>query len=82
MSADMHDLRDKVQESKQGHAICPNCGARSSIPIIYGYPSEEMLEAGKAGEIRLGGCCITDDDPDWVCSQCGHRWSEPGLTRH
>ena len=82
MSTDRHDPQDKSLALRERRAICPRCGANAGIPIIYGYPSEEMLEADKANEIRLGGCCITDDDPDRVCTQCDHRWSEPGLTRH
>ena len=82
MSTDRNDSNGKPQDTRERPAICPNCGTSAGISIIYGYPSEEMLEADKAGEIRLGGCCINGDDPARVCTQCGHRWSEPGVTRH
>jgi hypothetical protein len=59
--------------------ICPECGARAGIPIAYGYPSGNMLEKSEAGEIVLGGCVITFDQPNWSCSACHHRWRYPCL---
>jgi len=35
---------------------CPTChNAANVIPLVYGYPSEEMSEAAERGEIALGG---------------------------
>jgi hypothetical protein len=49
---------------------CPKCG-RVLIPIVYGYPGFQMLEASEAGTLRLGGCVVTGDDPLWWCEQDG-----------
>jgi hypothetical protein len=58
---------------------CPKCGAYAGIPILYGYPSSETLEAAEKGEIKLGGCIVTFDQPNWSCRSCHHRWRYPCL---
>ena len=25
-------------------------------------------------DLALGGCCVTENDPDRQCNQCGHSW--------
>lgn len=52
-------------ESPQKTKNCPACGSRRIASITYGYPifSEELEQKLEAGEITLGGCCISDDDP-------------------
>ena len=45
--------------------VCPRCGARA-IPILRGLPSLEAFEAADRGEIALGGCVVTDEDPDFT----------------
>jgi len=53
---------------------CPECGSKNYIPIIYGYPGEELLRKGEAGEAKLGGCCVGIGDPDSYCKDCGYTW--------
>jgi hypothetical protein len=57
--------------------ICPKCGAHAGIPIVYGYPDSEMLDADDAGEVVLGGCVCTFDQPEWSCRACRYRWRYP-----
>ena len=35
-----------------------------------GYPTFEMGEAADRGEIRLGGCVIGPESPDYQCLRC------------
>lgn len=50
---------------------CDRCG-RALIPIAYGYPSIEMLDAAeRGGEILLGGCIVDDGQPTSRCPACG-----------
>ncbi len=35
---------------------CPKCNSDKVIPILYGYPSGDMLKKAEMGEIKLGGC--------------------------
>jgi len=51
---------------------CPQCGSAKIANILYGLPifSPELDKSLKEGEITLGGCCISDDDPTWICTEC------------
>lgn len=53
---------------------CPVCG-RTAVPIVYGYPDEEVMEAARRGEVALGGCVIVDDQPTHQCV-AGHQWPD------
>lgn len=49
---------------------CPVCGKTDMvIPIAYGFPGPSMMEDSKKGELKLGGCLITDSDPEWYCKR-------------
>ena len=54
---------------------CSKCGG-NVYRILYGEPvccEEEYFE--RFGEhVVLGGCCITGDDPEWACSECGETF--------
>jgi len=49
---------------------CPKCGSTQVIKIIYGYPGRDLGDAEERGEIKLGGCCISDDNPTHYCKDC------------
>lgn len=49
---------------------CPNCGKRELIRILYGLPSPDMRERARRSEIALGGCMVTEHDPDYRCRHC------------
>lgn len=50
---------------------CPKCGSLDIVPIMYGLPGPEGMEAARDGKIALGGCCVTDHDPRKRCKACG-----------
>lgn len=52
---------------------CPACGSTDVKPIVYGYPGLEMLNDPT---IALGGCCIFEDSPAFVCDACEHAWGK------
>lgn len=54
---------------------CPKCRSVNVIKIIYGYPSSELFQKAEAGKIRLGGCCIYEDNPDYFCKDCENEWN-------
>jgi hypothetical protein len=55
---------------------CPNCfSSEHVVEIIYGYPSDELMRAGRE-DVILGGCCISDDSPAWFCQECKHSFGE------
>ena len=58
---------------------CPECKSKSIAQIFWGYPAnfdEKMEEQVKRKEIVMGGCIVTDHDPNWECNECYNRWGE------
>ena len=57
---------------------CLACGAKGAARILYGLPlfSPELDALLDKGELVLGGCVISEDDPEWHCNSCGHDWAE------
>lgn len=55
---------------------CPKCSSHDVARIFWGHPmeSECFFKKVKEKEIVLGGCIVTDDDPEWECTVCNHRW--------
>lgn len=53
--------------------ICPKCRSEKVVPIVYGLPGPEMFEAAERGEISLGGCELSFDNPVVECLDC--RWT-------
>jgi len=52
-------------------ARCPRCGVASTlVPIVFGFPSPQTFEAADRGEIAIGGCLVTIEDPTHRCSAC------------
>ena len=59
-------------ESVEKPDKCPKCGA-PVYRIQYGLPamSEEEYFNTYHEHVIYGGCCISEDDPEWQCSKCG-----------
>lgn len=50
---------------------CPSCGSKvNAVPIVFGMPEDELEEQARRGEVVLGGCCVTGNDPRWFCKKC------------
>lgn len=62
----------KRYESIENPGKCPKCGA-PVYRIQYGLPamSEEEYFKTYHEHVIYGGCCISEDDPEWACSNCG-----------
>jgi hypothetical protein len=54
--------------------ICPKCGSDQIIRIVYGLPSIAMAQSEERGKIKLGGCCITEDDNTHYCKNCEYEF--------
>ena len=63
-----------VYQLPMAKVSCPECGSSEVIPIAYGMPGHELLEASERGEVEIGGCLISGDDPKHRCRACGHRF--------
>jgi hypothetical protein len=59
--------------------LCPECGLSGRpVRICYGFPTDETLARAWAGEVELGGCYHSLDDPCFCCKTCGTRWGGRG----
>ena len=54
---------------------CPKCKSAATVPIIYGKPMHDAMEAAKHGLAHLAGCSIEDDRIDRHCKVCGNEWA-------
>jgi hypothetical protein len=65
-------IRTVRYESKRKPTKCPACSSSRIAKILYGMPdfSSKLERDLGAGRIILGGCCISDDDPEWQCTDC------------
>ena len=49
-------------------ASYPSCGAVGSLrEIVYGMPGPDF----DFDKYIVGGCCVTENDPDIGCKECG-----------
>lgn len=56
-----------IYRDKNGKT-CPICKKKDKvIPIVYGFPSPELVKEAKNGKVRLGGCQVNFCMPHWYC---------------
>ena len=61
----MAEMRKHVRLSS---ASCPACsGAGGLKKIVYGMPGADF----DFEKYIVGGCCVTDKDPEIGCAKCG-----------
>ncbi len=80
-------LTDEPSYSAERPSSCPRCGSGRVATILYGYPMESinLKNRVKAGEVVLGGCLVSNDDPRWRCMDCGfqiHQRSKRGVVAY
>ncbi|WPX08760.1 hypothetical protein [Anaerocellum danielii] len=61
---------------QENNLICPKCGSKNVLEILYGYPDYKAFEEAEKGNIILGGCCISDNSPDFHCKDCNYEWKK------
>ena len=47
---------------------CPICSSEDVRYVLFGYPSEGMIEAEAKGRFQLGGC--VPGEANWFCIEC------------
>jgi hypothetical protein len=62
----------KLIRVKRKPRKCPQCGSTKIADILHGMPdySPDLEKRIEDGRIALGGCCISNDDPKWKCTEC------------
>ena len=53
---------------------CPKCSKDFVVPIRYGMPGPEMQQDYYEGKIKLGGCSMVENNPDYHCKDCKYEW--------
>ena len=59
--------------------ICPTCGEKSGLVLLFGYPGSFLWFLDVKKEIALGGCCVPmtplgEAPPNRKCNNCGSEW--------
>lgn len=54
---------------------CTNCGSMKTLKIIYGMPTHDTFLKAEEGKIKLGGCLVMDNNPEYYCSDCNFEWN-------
>jgi hypothetical protein len=62
---------DDERDPTVARGECPVCHNEGLVPIMYGMPADDPSEDVRAGRYMIGGCCITGDDPNRECIDCG-----------
>ena len=66
----------KAKKESKYPTECPKCKSKNIIPISYGYPSAKGMKKAEREEIKLGGCCVGKNDPQWYCKNCKREFGK------
>ena len=57
---------------------CPNCKGTNIAELVWGLPNckflEEMDKEENKGKYQLRGCCVSNNDPEFYCNDCGEEF--------
>ncbi len=61
-----------MKKNNQNKPICPYCKSEDVAEYIWGEPclDEDLFKAIDKGEVILGGCCVSNHDPQYHCNAC------------
>jgi hypothetical protein len=67
----------RIRWAEEELHICSHCELPDSLPLVFGYTSQEMDAAASRDEIHLGGClCHSNErDHNWCCRSCGIEYN-------
>jgi hypothetical protein len=51
------------------------------VPVVLGPPSSEAFTSAHDGQLTLGGCVVTGDEPSLACKHCGAEMWPGGVFR-
>ena len=53
---------------------CPRCSSTNIAEIIWGLPDMKRFRDEDKDKYVFGGCCVSDDDPEYSCNNCGEEF--------
>jgi hypothetical protein len=72
----LRDLRSVRPElATRAPKRCSRCEENGAVPIVYGLPGNELLQAANRREVAIGGCVPSPQE--WACLSCGYSWPLP-----
>lgn len=54
---------------------CPNCN-HEMVNIIYGMPSQKLIDMARNEDVALGGCSFQEGLPTHYCYGCQEAYPE------
>ncbi len=68
----LHNINTLEEYGKAGLPLgentCPVCRRYDKVVrVIYGMPSHELFLEAEKGLVHLGGCCVSEVNPQWYC---------------
>ena len=66
--------RQKYQEVCKLMKRCPRCSSTDIAKIVWGLPNMESFKKEDKDKYVFGGCCVSDDDPEYSCNNCGEEF--------
>lgn len=73
--------RGSIAMHRVSSRVCPVCGSRRVVPIVFGIPDDALIALVEDGRAVLGGRDSGEDDPEWRCRHCAHDWRGMAETR-
>tara|TARA_Y100000590_G_C15697797_1_gene1005800 strand:- start:819 stop:1058 length:240 start_codon:yes stop_codon:yes gene_type:complete len=66
------DFEGFEEEQQHPPIRCSSCSGTTFGSYIYGLvlPDDDLFAQIGRGDIRLSGCCIELDSPQWFCRDC------------
>lgn len=55
-------------------SFCPSCKKREGVPLVWGFPNDDVLQRASRREVILSGTVINDQNVNRQCRCCGHSW--------
>ena len=55
---------------------CPECKSHNIVELIWGYPSQELIENKNYRKFELRGCVVDFDSKKWKCNDCQNEWGD------
>jgi formate dehydrogenase maturation protein FdhE len=59
---------------KTHRPLCPECGSKTVLPIVYDLVNAAAKRALRGGEIILADRHDWEGLPQWHCKECGCEW--------
>ncbi len=71
MSMERHGvMRSDIESATRWCPVCENRG----VPIVWGYPSRDLMQLADEGRVILAGCTPIGIHPSHGCASCGSEF--------